>query len=105
MLILKKKDEMINRDLKDLEALIFPMLMASENESERKKEILNLVKKEGPAIASLIYSNIEDDSPFMVRLTTDIPAIVDYVMGSDNSKPSGKPIAPPIPPPTRIVRR
>ena len=102
MLILKKKDEMVNRDLKDLESLIFPMLMGSENETERKKEMLNLITDSGESIAGLVYNNFNDDVHFKIQLMKDMPIIINYVMANDNSKPSGKPIAPPI---QRIVKR
>ena len=102
MLKLKKKDEMINKDLKDLEALIFPMLMASSDETERKKQIFALIKEDGESIARLIYADFEDDAPFMVQLITDIPVIIDYVMGQDNSKPKGKSKTPTV---QKIVKR
>ena len=98
-MILKKKDEMINRDLKQLEELLFPILIAGESEQERKTAIISLIKDSGIEIACLVYKGFDkENDPFMMKLMTDIPTVINFVMGTEIvGKPQpAKPTRPPM---------
>ncbi|MGB5792632.1 hypothetical protein [Poseidonibacter sp.] len=83
-MVLKKKDEMINRDLKQLEELLFPILIAGESEQERKTAIISLIKDNGIEIACLVYKGFDkENDPFMMKLMTDIPTVINFVMGTE----------------------
>ncbi len=104
-MVLKKKDEMLNRDLKQLEELLFPILIAGESGQERKTAIISLIKDNGTEIACLIYKGFDkENDPFMMKLMTDIPTVINFVMGEEVvGKP--QPTQPPTRPPMRIVLR
>lgn len=103
-MVLKKKDEMINRDLKQLEEILFPILTTGESEQERKTAIISLIKDNGIEIACLVYKGFDkDNDPFMMKLMTDIPIVIDFVMGTEIvGKP--QPTKPPTRPPMRIQK-
>jgi len=99
MLILKEKNQMTNRELKDLEAIVFPIIVEHGEDNEAlKKAFVSLIKDKGEEVAKLVYKDMQDE-PFLFQLMQDFPNVLGYVFEAPQE---GKPQATK---PQRIAKR
>ena len=88
MLILKDKNQMTNKELKDLEAIIFPIIVEHGEDNEAlKKAFVSLIKDKGEEVSKLVYKDIQEE-PFLFQLMQDFPNVLSYVFeASEQGKP------------------
>lgn len=96
---LKTKNEMTGLELMHLEEIIFPVIMSMEkakDNSSKAEMISNLVTEKGKDIVILCYKDAnnnplkEVNQPYMMKLTMDIPKILEYVTGENGEQEEGK---------------